>query len=51
MSVEEQERDLEEMLSPKEDILAELETSYSKVAENTDEDDEDLRRFMALAEG
>jgi hypothetical protein len=52
-SVEEQERDLNEMLSPKEDILAELESSYVKskeaVSEDEDEEDEDLKKFMALA--
>jgi hypothetical protein len=52
-SVEEQEKDLEELLNPKEDILAELETSYSnsKAAIAEDEEDEDLQRFMALADG
>ena len=52
-SVEEQEKDLEELLNPKEDILAELETSYSKskAAIADDEEDEDLQRFMALADG
>lgn len=52
-SVEEQEQELDELLNPKENILAELETSYSRVKEasDDDEDDEDLRRFMALAEG
>lgn len=53
-SVEEQEQELNELLNPKEDILAELESSYSKAKETTVdeyEDDEDLRRFMALAEG
>jgi hypothetical protein len=52
-SIEEQEKDLEELLNPKEDILAELETSYSKskAAIAEDEEDEDLQRFMALADG
>jgi hypothetical protein len=52
VSVEEQERDLNEMLSEKEDILAELETSYtkSKDALSEDDEDEDLKRFMALAD-
>lgn len=52
-SLEEQENDLEEMLNPQENILAELESSYtkSKAAATTDEDeDEDLQRFMALAD-
>jgi hypothetical protein len=53
-SVEEQEQELDELLNPKEDILAELESSYSKAKETSldeDEEDEDLKRFMALAEG
>jgi len=51
-SLEEQEKDLDEMLNPQEDILAELETSYAKAksAAVSEEDDEDLQRFMALAE-
>jgi uncharacterized protein YfkK (UPF0435 family) len=52
-SVEEQERELDQMMSPKEDILAELETSYANLKDTSmrdDEDDEDIRRFMALAE-
>lgn len=52
-SQEEQERDLDEMLNPKENILAELESSYVKskaAVSSTDDDDEDLQRFMALAD-
>jgi hypothetical protein len=51
-SVEEQEKDLNEMLSDKEDILAELESSYSKSREvlSDSDEDEDLKRFMALAD-
>ena len=50
-TIEEQENDLEALLNPQEDILAELETSYSKSKADVAEDDEDLQRFMALAEG
>lgn len=52
-SIESQEKELEELLNPQEDILAELESSYSKskASATVDEDDEDLQRFMALAEG
>lgn len=51
-SLEEQEKDLDEMLNPQEDILAELETSYTKAKSSaaSEEDDEDLQRFMALAD-
>lgn len=51
-SIQEQEKDLEDLLNPQENILAELESSYtkSKAASVNDEDDEDLQRFMALAE-
>jgi hypothetical protein len=51
-SAEEQEKELEELLNPQQDILAELEESYSKAkATVSDDDDEDLQRFMALADG
>lgn len=51
-TIEEQENDLEALLNPQEDILAELETSYSKSkAAAAEDEDEDLQRFMALAEG
>lgn len=51
-SLEEQEKELEELLNPQQDILAELESSYTKAkaAATDDEEDEDLKRFMALAE-
>lgn len=51
-SAEEQEKELEELLNPQQDILAELEESYSKSkASVADDEDEDLQRFMALADG
>lgn len=51
-SLEEQEKELDELLTPQQDILAELESSYTKAkaAATDDEEDEDLKRFMALAE-
>jgi hypothetical protein len=52
LSQEEQEKDLDNLLSENTDIMSELESSYktSKETALDEEEDEDLRRFMALAD-
>jgi hypothetical protein len=52
-SQEDQEKELDNLLSENTDIMSELESSYKTSKEKSmedDEDDEDLRRFMALAD-
>lgn len=54
LSQEEQEKDLDNLLSENTDIMSELEKSYNSskavASDDDDDEDEDLKRFMALAD-